>query len=192
MKKGFTLVEIIVSIGVIGLVIVSLLLVIYNIQLMQSKQIFGQIVAKKAEFYIMKNILTIIENYRTHENPDSLKSLIESTILNGIETDNDLRDIKINNVSISIVPEENVRDIYLQNIAIYGNGNDYNLHNNKNIFKYYFSIDLDYLIIKSNKNSRTSIQIPLFLVKNLPHNPPSGGSESTGSETTSLESSYSF
>lgn len=46
-KRGFTLVEIITAIGIISLVIMSLLMVVYNIQLAQYKQVFGQTVAKK-------------------------------------------------------------------------------------------------------------------------------------------------
>lgn len=187
MKKAFTLIEVIVSIGIIGLIISTLLLVIYNIQLSQSRMIFGKTIAKKAEFYVIKNIVDQSLYLYSSDITNYIYNILKSSLSN----DTDFKEIKINNINVSLCQssEKVVENLYLLNVKAEGNVNDNNLFNNKNIYKYYFSVDMDYEILTIKQKEKIKVIIPLTMIRYLGQdNTPVGN----GSGQNSLEDTISY
>lgn len=171
MKKGLTLIEVIVSIGILGLIISTLLLVIYNIQLSQAKMIFSKTIAKKAEFYVLKNLVDK-DLYVKREPPDT-GYIIESILQSSLPTDPDLKEIRVKKIEVTQTSEEVCRNLYLVNTNVEGDDTDEDLSNNKNIYKHYFSVKIDYEIMTIKKEDSINISFPLIMYERLEHNPPS-------------------
>lgn len=163
-KRGFTLVEIITAIGIISLVIMSLLMVVYNIQLAQYKQVFGQTVSKKVEYY---SLLCVLESINIYQNDDFL-DILQRFILDNLKNDPDLQEIDFVNMGIYNCNSNGINDIGLLNLQATvdagqiqtSQGVGYKI---RNVYKSYYKIQVAYYIKSLRKNDRVEILVPLFL-----------------------------
>ncbi len=189
-KRGFTLVEIITAIGIISLVIMSLLMVVYNIQLAQYKQVFGQTVAKKVEYY---SLLCVLESINIYQNDDFL-DILQRFILDNLKNDPDLQEIDFVNIGIYNCNFDEIKDIGLLNLHATvdegkiqtSEGEKYKI---RNIYKSYYKIQVAYYIKSLRKNDRVEILVPLFLEgepTTIPDGGGGGGPDSTVTGTGSL------
>lgn len=183
MRKGFTLLEVITAIGIMVLVISALLLVVYNIQLLQSRKIWGQTVAKKAEFYILTNFLGVKEEYMPFD--DILDDFIYNVIIQKFNNDQDLKEIQLKNCSFSQFSRS---DLYVNNVVLYGSNHDKNNSNNNNIRKFYFKVEIDYSIRSTKQDDKVEFIVPLIMVHDL--GPDSYEDEDEGGEDLSGKTSY--
>ncbi|MFN3995214.1 MAG: prepilin-type N-terminal cleavage/methylation domain-containing protein [bacterium] len=203
-KRGLTLIEIIVSIGIIGIIITTLLIVIYNIHLSQSRTIFGNIVAKKAEFYILKNLVEK-EIYVKKEDTTNTISIIKEVIEKSFKKDDSLKEVEIKEITIKFVDFgssniEDKKDIKnIKGIKVRKLGTQIN-QKNIEIEKDYVSINIKYFIKTLKQEEVVEIVIPLIGIEKLLPPPPTGdtpsnnggSSSSTSSPITQMNTSVAF
>lgn len=89
-KNGFTLIEVIASIGVITIVIIALLSTYYSIYNLQNNVMYNNLIQKKAETYFFTTISNIITPNHIYD-----------TIKNLLNNDKDLKNfVKITEISV--------------------------------------------------------------------------------------------
>ncbi len=98
-SKAFSLVEIMVTIGILGLVISTLLTIIYTIKINQEKLYFKTMVPKKATKYIITHLLSHYDIYGRIEQQKNLENFLKNklpTFLNQkFSEDQELRGVEV-------------------------------------------------------------------------------------------------
>jgi len=174
-KKAFTILEIVVSISILGLIVTTLLIVYYSIYKLQMNVIWKNTLSKKAEFYILSELYNKLFIY----NRSGLENAIYSILKTSLEKDNDLKNtIKLKEL-----------EIYVEN-QIYLTPVKFSKESSEQLYKQYYKIKIVAENLMTKKAFSTDVLIPLIFGEVA--SPPGGGAPGGGSIPPSLQDHIDF
>jgi len=169
--KAFTLLEIIVSIGILGLIVTTLLLVYYSIYQLQTRMLYGETVAKKAEFYILRALYDKVGLYGLYDIPEVITSIIRTSF----EDDQDLR----NMIKLRGIEAELYNNLYSRT-----------RNSDLQLYKQYYKVTIVFELLGNlKKEIRTEVLIPLIGGQPLGDQGNPGGGGGSGGD---LSHEYNF
>jgi hypothetical protein len=173
-KKAFTILEIVVSISILGLIVTTLLMVYYSIYKLQTNVIWKNTLSKKAEFYILSELYNKLFIYDITTLEDAVYSILKTSF----EKDNDLKNtIKLKQLGI-----------YVEN-QIYFTPVKFSQESSKQLYKQYYKIEIAVDNLMTKKSFSTDVLIPVIFGEVAP---PPAGSTPTSSGSPSLKDSIDF